>query len=78
MVPEIACLFRDNFDELFERMESKLITYYTPTVAEPEEKIRLTFIIGGMMSAMKYFLQTKQYSAKMLEENITKIIDSLT
>ncbi|WP_462400631.1 TetR/AcrR family transcriptional regulator [Lacticaseibacillus pantheris] len=78
MQPEVAILFRDESDSLYEHMAGKLLEYYMPAAMTPEAEIRLAFIIGGATTTMKRFMQSKQYSPELLEATITQLIKSLT
>ncbi len=70
-------LFHDNFDKFFFLLEKKLKDYYGISSGSMEEKIRLTFIVGGVLHTLRTMKYEYDCDDSVLADTVSDIICDL-
>ncbi len=70
-------LFHDNFDKFFFLLEKKLKDYYGISSGDMEEKIRLTFIVGGVLHTLRTMKYEYDCDDSVLADTVSDIICDL-
>ena len=70
-------LFHDNFDKFFFLLEKKLKDYYGISSGDMEEKIRLTFIVGGVLHTLRTMKYEYDCDDSVLADTVSDIISKM-
>ena len=74
----LTVVFRGKQEVLCSKLEAKLHIFYDSMVSDPEERIKLSFAIGGFISVVKdYLFTSKKYSLRLLEDCTARLIEAL-
>ena len=75
---ELKIIFRENKDDLCERLESKLHSAYDEAVRGFEDGVRLSFAIGGFVGVVKdYIFSDKECNIRRLTDIATSLLESI-
>lgn len=70
-------LFHDDLDKFFLLLEKKLKDYYGISANSMEEKIRLTFLIGGTLHTLRTMKYEYDCEDAVLANNLSEIISKM-
>ena len=74
----LKVVFRGKQDVLCLKLEEKLHNIYDSRVTDPEERIKLSFAIGGFINVVKdYLFTTKKYSLRLIEDYTSRLVETL-
>ena len=70
-------LFHDDLDKFFLLLEKKLKDYYGTSANSMEEKIRLTFVIGGTLHTLRTMKYEYDCDDTVLADSVSEIISKI-
>lgn len=75
---ELLILFKGNEQTLFFKMERQLLDYYSNYLDTDEQKIRLSFLIGGAMRVFQRFLSDKSIDQEKILSTLAEILEEIS
>lgn len=74
----LKIVFRGKQEVLCTKLGARLHNFYDSKVSDPEDRIKLSFAIGGFISVVKDYLFTnKKYSLRHIEDYTARLIEML-
>ena len=70
-------LFYDNLDKFFILLEKKLKNFYSISENSMEEKILLTFVVGGMLHTLRAMKYEYDCDDTVLADNVSEIVSKI-